>query len=280
MKARPACLPCCLSRALRMCQLVTEDDWLHRKVLGEVMATLAETRHDAAPAELAHEVLRRTARTLGVSDPYADRKALWNEEVLGAEEGIREEIAGAGDPLAAALAASAAANVFDSELEGDPDVAAIRVAAARAELAGEAIEDFRSDLEKARQILFIHDSAVEILLDRILIERIGPERVTSVVRAVPVVADAVEADAARAGFNPGGGIVDPGIDCLGLPLSQCTNRFREIVGRSDLIVAKGQACYETLAGVGVPLYFLLRVKCAVMAEELGLSIGDLVLERA
>jgi len=280
LKARPACLPCCLARALRMCQIVTEDEWLHRKVLGEVMSTLAEPRHDATPAELAHELLRRTARTLGVSDPYADRKGLWYEEVLGAEGEIREAIATARDPLLASLTASAAANAFDSELEGDPHVAALSAAAARGDLAGDAIEDFRTDLDEARQILFVHDSAAEILLDRILIERIGPERVTSVVRAAPVVADAVEADAERVGLEPGGGVVDPGIDCLGIPLSRCKNRFRELVERSDLIIAKGQACYETLAGVRAPLYFLLRVKCVVMAEELGLSIGDLVLERA
>ena len=60
-------------------------------------------------------------------------------------------------------------------------------------------------------------------------------------------------------------------------------RLRGCIGRfeaTDLVIAKGQANYETLCNEKKQVYFLFRVKCRVMAETLGLRIGDFVLERS
>ncbi len=46
------------------------------------------------------------------------------------------------------------------------------------------------------------------------------------------------------------------------------------------MVAKGQGNYETLSGVGKNIYFLLKVKCPVIAEDLGCPVGSLALRRS
>jgi len=49
--------------------------------------------------------------------------------------------------------------------------------------------------------------------------------------------------------------------------------------RSDLIIAKGQANYETLSQIsGKKIFFLLKVKCPVIAHDLDCESGDLVLK--
>ncbi len=46
----------------------------------------------------------------------------------------------------------------------------------------------------------------------------------------------------------------------------------------DLVISKGQGNYEDLSDVeGV--YFLLVAKCPVVAEDLGVRVGDIVIKR-
>ena len=45
---------------------------------------------------------------------------------------------------------------------------------------------------------------------------------------------------------------------------------------ADIVIAKGQANYETLDDCGRTIYHLLRVKCSVMARRQGLKVADVV----
>jgi len=56
--------------------------------------------------------------------------------------------------------------------------------------------------------------------------------------------------------------------------------FRELFDRAEMIVAKGQGNNETLAGSEWPIHYLLPVKCAVIARDLQLPVGSLVLRRS
>jgi uncharacterized protein with ATP-grasp and redox domains len=46
-----------------------------------------------------------------------------------------------------------------------------------------------------------------------------------------------------------------------------------------MIIAKGQANYETLSGEGDRLFFLLQAKCPVMAGDVGVPMGSIVLKQ-
>ena len=72
-------------------------------------------------------------------------------------------------------------------------------------------------------------------------------------------------------------LTDPGISALGIPLNECSREFRDLFDEADVIIAKGQAHYETLTDTGKPTYSLMRVKCAVVAKTQGVQPGDLVL---
>ena len=48
---------------------------------------------------------------------------------------------------------------------------------------------------------------------------------------------------------------------------------------ADTIIAKGQGNYESLSEERKNVFFLLRVKCPVIARLLGASVGDAVLKR-
>ena len=89
--------------------------------------------------------------------------------------------------------------------------------------------------------------------------------------------DATRADAEIAGITSLVNVIDNGSDAPGTILEDCNGVFRRHFAQADLIIAKGQGNYETLREASTPLYFLLRVKCPVLAHDLGCPVGRMVL---
>jgi hypothetical protein len=274
-----------------MANRVTADDWLHRKILAEAMADLVPTDPKASPPEVLHGLFRRTARTLGNPDPYSLEKKRWREELLANAESIRKRVEDAQDPLLQALKLSIASNELDDELREGFTLKGLLEGLDRLSLDADQVEDFRQRIVGLASLLFVHDTVGELFFDRLLIEQIlrvaaSGCAVTSVVRTSAVLGDAAREDAEALGLDAVATVVDPGLDCLGLPISECSAEFRQTFKEAKLIIGKGQAVYQTLEaegrtpdGVEKDIWFLFRVKCPVMARKLAAQIGDLLLER-
>lgn len=292
MNNRPECLPCCLRRVLHTADKSTSDEWIHRKILAEAMQELSRTDDKATPAELMHATIRRVGKTLGVADPYQEEKRRWVHDTLGNGDWIRSIVDGAGDPFEAALHLSAAANILDCELRQDIvgkgfSLKALVEGYAAVPFAKDSVAELREALARAGKILFIHDAAGELFFDRLLIERFEKpaDAVFSVVRETAILADATVEDASAVGLDRVARVITPGIDCMGIPLHFCSSEFRDHYRSADVVIAKGQACLETLEGkdaridgAAKDVFFLLRVKCALVARHLGASVGDCMLE--
>ena len=63
-------------------------------------------------------------------------------------------------------------------------------------------------------------------------------------------------------------------------IDDCSELFRGISPGRILIISKGQGNFETLRESPRPVYFLLRVKCPVIARDLGCPVGRMVLRPA
>ena len=255
------------------------------------MQDFARVDDKATPAEVIHLAIRRTVKTLGLLDPYAEEKKHWAKEATGNAEWIRSVVDGFPDPFAAALRLSIAANILDCELRADVvkgfSIKALVERFMEVPFASDNVEDFRQAMQKAAKILFIHDAAGEFFFDRLLIEKFKkkPSSVVSVVRESPILADGIREDALAAGLDKVSQIIHPGVDCLGVPLNACSEEFKEHYRGADVVVAKGQAALETLEGkdseidgAEKEIFFLFRVKCPVLARHVGASVGDCVLE--
>ncbi len=290
MKYRPYCIPCFLRRTLHTAELATADEWLHRKILGEIMAELGRADDEATPAEVVHRIFRKTARTLGLTDPYAEEKRRWQEEVLTNASWIRERVDRESDPCLAALKLTISANQLDNELRPILTLKGLVEGLGEARFEPECLPEFQEAVAAAEKVLYIHDTAGELFFDRLLIEKMGKgrEAFTSVVRREPILADATREDALAVGLDQVvGEVIDPGCDCQGVPLGECSEEFRSRFDGADLVLVKGQAGYQTLEGREArpgsedrDIFFLFSVKCPVMASYLGASLGDLVLERS
>ncbi|MGA9452370.1 MAG: ARMT1-like domain-containing protein [Verrucomicrobiia bacterium] len=113
--------------------------------------------------------------------------------------------------------------------------------------------------------------------DRDLLAQLPPGNFTVAVRGAPVLNGATLADAEWAGLAGFCEIITNGSDAPGTLLGDCSPEFRARFAAADVVIAKGQVNYESLAGVNQNIFFLLKVKCPVIAERLQCPVGGLVL---
>jgi damage-control phosphatase, subfamily I len=281
VKAAPDCIPCILRQVLNTARKVTDDDWLHRKVLNEIMQHLAKTDFDRSPAELVSEAIRMAHRPLGSTNPFADDKKTHTASALALEARLREAIDKSADPLHTALKLAGAANVLDANIFGPVELQGGLDQALATGFKVDDYIDFQRDLAVAKNVLIIGDSAGETVADKLLIERlISPGRtLTYAVRKAPILNDATREDAEAVGVPTIATVIDTGSETMGAPLSLCSQDFRTRFEQADLVLAKGAANYETLDAEAKTKYFLLHVKCIVVARHFGVAIGDAVFIR-
>ena len=135
----------------------------------------------------------------------------------------------------------------------------------------------RLALEHSESILYIGDNAGESVFDRLLIETIGKPTVYAV-RNEPVLNDVTAKDAEAAGVDRVAQIVSSGSAAPGTMLERCSSEFRERFSRAELIISKGQGNYEGLSDANRPVFFLLKAKCPVIARDIGVNTGAIVLK--
>jgi len=275
MPMRPECVPCALSVVLSAVRHVSADDWLASKVLAAVMADMPPVDPERTPAEYSFEILKTALRAAGSNDPFLAERRAQNDAARSLLPMAEKALAGASDRLETAARLALAGNCFDPILPGfDPEKyleRALKERPARFDYA-----DFRQAARSAKSVLYILDNCGEAVFDKLLVKELAaPGRELFVaVRHAPVLNDVTRAEAEELTFSEIARVVDPGRAMLGVMLGRCSAEFRKIFSSADMVISKGQANCETLAGAERDVFFLLQVKCQVVADHLKLKCGD------
>ncbi|HSN58389.1 MAG TPA: ARMT1-like domain-containing protein, partial [Clostridiaceae bacterium] len=132
---------------------------------------------------------------------------------------------------------------------------------------------FRGDLERAKNIVYLADNAGEIVFDkmfiRIIRETYPQASVTVIVRGLPIHNDATTSDADQIGLASVSSVIPNGTDIPGTALDQVNSETRRAIDGADLIISKGQGNFETLFGSGRNIYYLFLCKCSLFADRFG-----------
>jgi uncharacterized protein with ATP-grasp and redox domains len=269
------CVPCFLRQALEAARNATEDPRIQEQVLRDTLRMVAEMDLDRTPPFVGQAIHRRVRELTGARDPYEAAKRHFNRLAMDTLPELRAAVRRAPDPLLAAAEFAVAANAIDMGIAAtytDLEVRAALQGASGRTLVGD-WAGFRAAAAAATDILYLGDNAGEIVIDRLLIEELSPERVTLAVRGAPVLNDTTMSDAIEVGMQDLVEVIDNGSDAPGTILADCSEDFRRRFARADLIIAKGQGNFETLSGTEANLAFLFKVKCPVIARHVGLPLG-------
>jgi len=276
MRTYLECVPCFVRQATEASQRLTDDPAVHEQVLRETLRLASAMRFDCPPpwmGQLIHRVLRQI---LNDPDPYYQAKQHSNLLALSWYPKLKKQVQSSADPFVTAVQLVSAANVIDfasSNQIGDEDLHRAFEEAKETPLDKGAIDDLRRAVESSQDTLYLADNAGEIVIDRLLIEQMPYRRTTLVVRGHPVINDATLEDAEAAGLPSPVSVIDNGSDAPGTILEDCSASFQSRFRQCDLVLAKGQGNYETLNDQAKNIFFLLKVKCPVIARDIGCEVG-------
>jgi len=269
-------MPCFIRQSWEAVCFATGVPAKREKIVRHVLRRVSEMDLRTSPPVMAQKIHRLIRKESGSDDPYREVKDRFNRLALKLYPGLRRQVEESADPFNTAVRIAIAGNIID--VGSLPDLNEHHVLQAVQCIANDPIGEekivlLHQAVRNANHILYLADNAGEIVFDKILIEQIGPEKTTVVVKAKPILNDATHEDAAAAGLSNIARVIDNGNDAPGTVLDDAPRSFRRLFDEVDLIIAKGQGNYETLGDVQRPIFFLLQAKCPVLAADIRCTVG-------
>lgn len=289
MKAKSLCLPCTARTAHDVASRSTDDEEIRVRIILEVAKWLFDhfSLYRSLPTILHTQVCRIAREITGISDPFSDIKRISNEIALRAIPLLENEMVKLNDARATfrfAVKSSIIGNVIDFEVEDhafrlDSFESAISDLLSE-EMAVDDVARLSELLAKSKNVTYLLDNAGEIVFDKFLIKTIKenhPCRVCAVVKEGPVLNDATMVDAHQVDLDEvADDVITTGNDIIGVSLEESSTEFLSRLKTADLIIAKGQGHYESMTEIedklARPICYLLRAKCILVAQSLGVPV--------
>ena len=261
------CLLCHMERNIQLVRpLGTEEQTM--AFARDLMRMYLEAPADVSSPWFNPQVAELLHRHYGLPlDRFRQEKAESNRFVLERMEDIRSRIVQAEDPVLAGLQFAILGNYLDfSALRGQVSfdkLSDMLDQALNMELDQEVYRTFRRQLEEGKKLLYLTDNAGEIDFDRLFAEEIAKAHpqleITFCVRGDIAINDATRLDAEAVGIPFR--VIDNGNNIPGTQLDRLGEEARQALAESDVILAKGMANVETMAGCGYNVYYAFLVKC-------------------
>ena len=278
----PACYPCLLRQSVEAIQLTDLQTDQQNRLIKRILQMMADQPMSVTPVRLTAAIHRLIQSESGIEDLYRNLKEKSNRQAMSLLPEVYRVLDNAEDPLLTAARFAIAGNVID--YGGTGIIFDLEKTLAECQTLAFGIDDFerlRADLAAAKRVVYVGDNAGEIVFDRLFIEEVkkfsAPE-IVYIVRGRPILNDVTLEDARLVAMPDVVRVVSSGGDGPGCELDRVTPEVRELFQTADLIVSKGQGNYEALSGQPYPIYFLLKVKCSVIAGDIGAHRGDSVVK--
>jgi hypothetical protein len=278
MQTYPECFVCFVQQTVSALKAAGIDETRQFDVIRQVMSFLPEADLSESPSHIVAHTNHILRAACGIDDFYAAYKQASTQQALALYPRLVERVRNSADPLDTAVRLSLAGNIIDVVNPREFDLSEVIERTLAQPYAADGLAPLRAALEDARSLLFLADNAGETVFDRVLVETLAAP-VIYAVKGGPILNDATLQEAVAAGLDRTAELVSTGADSPGTILEHCSPEFRRRYESADVIIAKGQANYETLPTDDPRLFFLLQVKCPVIARDSGLPQGGIVIQQ-
>lgn len=226
---------------------------------------------------IATNTFRILKKISGNMDPYRDCKIKSNSIALSLLPHVRRYISEGGSDVEVFRRACIAAIVGNAI---DFGVAGYRFSLKELELVNatmhlDDVGKLLKLLKPGTSILYLLDNAGEVVFDTVLVEEIRGRgvKVIGVAKSGAFQNDVTVDDVKSLGLDSCfDEVIETGTDGSSIFLWEASGRLLNMLSSVDLIVSKGMANYEYIsneAGIIKPVFYLLKAKCSVVAEALG-----------
>lgn len=281
MKTALECIACLVRQASEALEMCAIGDLQREHILRALLSDIAGSDWNVMPVHIARRLQRHIREQTGQADPYRQLKDRMNRLALELVPALTEQVRNHSNPREAVVRLAIAGNLLDagSKSRLAPEDLAERMKSVWTLPLDGSITELFDAADQANRILYLADNAGEIVFDRFLIEALPITKVTVAVRGAPVINDATLEDAKTAGICEFVPVITNGSDAPGTLVDECSQEFRDYFNGADLIISKGQGNYETLSNATGNIFFLLTVKCPLVARAIGSPEGTLVVKR-
>jgi len=285
MNMRPDCFACLYQQMLRVGKALACDDACGITIMEKSAERIARLDPAQTPPEAAAILYPALSAMLGEADLYARQKAESTRRAAELIPWVETKIAEAASPADAALRAAVAGNVIDFATEVSFELEEEIDKIFEAEFAIDDKREFLRQLAGSKRLAVLGDNTGEHLFDKVMIRTLRETyphlTVDYFVRGCPIINDVTYGEAEAAGMDEVARIVDSGVDTPGFLYERASAEARARYDAADLILAKGMGNFECMESwADARVFFLFKVKCGVVAETIGKSIGDLICMKA
>jgi uncharacterized protein with ATP-grasp and redox domains len=203
-----------------------------------------------------------------------------NDLILAMYPNLKKQVFQSDNPFDTALRLAIAGNIIDFATGDNFDIQATIEKVLHSDFAIDHSAELKQALSKAKKVLYLGDNSGEIVFDKIFVENIMHPNLYYAVRGAPVINDATMDDAKYVGMDTVADVISNGYDAPSTIVEHCSTEFKEVFNRADVIISKGQGNLEGLWDItDKKIYFLLMVKCDVIADALKVKKGDFVVKK-
>ena len=277
MKMYLDCIPCFMQQALRAGRKATSDQKKLKEILDKTGEMVKTVSMETTPAEIGMEVYRIVSKVTGNQDPYKSIKQEYIAETKAIYPELEKIVENSNDKLLTAIRIAIAGNVIDLGVKKSFDIVKDVKSILKQEFAIFDYSTFKTQLEKTESILYIGDNVGESVFDKILIKELK-KPVKYAVRSVPIINDVTMEDAIASGLDKVAELIDSGCESPGIILNQSSPEFLKLFNTSGLIISKGQGNFEGLSDCNRQVFFLLKAKCVIISNHLGVEEDSIVLK--
>ncbi len=275
-----ACIPCIMKQAYSTASRATNDTAVIREIMNRTADYVKCLQFNTTPADASNFVYEITREITGNTDPFKQDKVKYNVICNDMKSDLRKVINNSEDPMKTAARVAIFGNLIDLGIGLHFDLEKDLEKVLAQEFGADDYSSMKEMLNSGRKnILYLGDNAGEIIFDSLLVEKLKDNHnVVFVVKNGPIINDALMEDAEFAGITEMVRVITNGSDGIGVRWSAVSEEFRKEYEKADLIISKGQGNFETMWGKRGTIFFLLRAKCDIVARELGVSFGDIVIK--
>lgn len=277
MKINEKCLPCLINQVIKVANITNcsnRDDLYH-----QVFEQLSKIDFNKSNPEIIGMIFELVKKHLNNEDPYQEIRQYYNNLFLQSYDDFDKKI----NSFKTAIKYAIIGNIIDFSPINNQEITKIDDWFDNIDnlsLTIDHVDKLINDIKKAKTILYLGDNCGEICLDKLLLKRIKQLnpilKIYFGVRGKPVVNDSIESDAYEVGIDEYASIISNGDNSLGTILSRTSAQFNQIYQNCDFVIAKGQANFESLSEENKKIYFLLMVKCGVIAKYINVPEKSLV----
>ena len=277
MRLNSMCIRCLVDKQeARLAKFKDEDK--KASYMKEIARIIGESDDEASSAYLVYLFNQVYRRYFGETKDYSEIKKEYNAYVLGMEEELDREIQKAQDPLAQSMVYARIGNYIDFGAMQHVEKTVFLDLFHDEKKNGldqNVYEDFLKDCRDGKKFLLLADNCGEIVLDKLFLmelkKRFPQLELHVMVRGEEVLNDVTMEDAEESGICAVAKVVSNGNGVGGTVEDMLSEEAKRIFNQADIILAKGQANFETLNGCGRNIYYSFLCKCDWFSGRFGVD---------